>query len=70
MPRPLIILWGVVGAWLLGFGINVILAKKIQAEGSLWRGAGWELSGEPAMAMGAMFAALGAYVIFLVLKNK
>lgn len=70
MPKPVKILWGVARALLFVFGIKVILAKKLQEEGSLWRGAGWELNGEPAIAMGAIFAALGVYVIFLVLKNK
>ncbi|MCK9505436.1 MAG: hypothetical protein M0Q95_14805 [Porticoccaceae bacterium] len=70
MPKPLKILWGVVGAVLLAFGFKVILAEKMQAEGGLWRGAGWELNGESAIAMGATLAALGVYVIFLVLKNK
>ena len=70
MPKPLKILWSVVGTLLLAFGIKAIISRRMQAEGSLLRGAGWELNGEPAMVMGAIFAALGAYVIFLVLKNK
>lgn len=70
MPTPLKTLWGVVGALLLAFGIKVIPAKEVQAEGSLWGGAEWEQNGEPAMVLGATIAALGVYVVLLVLKNK
>ena len=58
------------GAVLSAYGIKALVTQKISEEGSLWRGAGWELNGEPAIIGGAIMLSLGLYIIYLSFRYE
>lgn len=59
------VLHAIVGACLLVFGLRTVLTRKIGADGTQLRGAGWLLEGEPAVLIGFLLGVTGAYIIYL-----
>lgn len=67
-PKKLLTI--VCGATFAAYGAKAIITKEMIEEGSVWRGAGWELHGTPAIAGGAILLALGVYIIYLAFKYE